>query len=63
MSLNLRDDGSGAASFRPGNGLTGMRERVEALGGTLQVHCEADAGFGIEVQLPPLAGVSQEALK
>ena len=63
MSLNLRDDGSGAASFRPGNGLAGMRERVEALGGTLHVQCGADAGFGIEVRLPPPAGVSQEVPK
>lgn len=52
-TLSLRDDGSGADAVRPGNGLTGMRERVEALGGTLQVRCGRGQGFAIEVRLPP----------
>ena len=35
IELLVENDGESPARLRPGNGLTGMRERVEALGGTL----------------------------
>ena len=35
LSLSVRDDGVGGAD-PDGSGLTGLRERAEALGGTLQ---------------------------
>ncbi len=52
MSLEvfLRDDGTGNKGFRPGFGLKGMQERVEALGGT--IHFLAEHGFVIKVLLP-----------
>ena len=36
-TLTARDDGSGARELRPGGGLSGMRERVEELGGSLVI--------------------------
>lgn len=52
-TLSLRDDGAGAEAVQPGNGLTGMRERIEGLGGSLRVRSGRGQGFAIEVRLPP----------
>ena len=35
LQVTVDDDGAGLGGSEPGNGLTGMRERVEALGGSL----------------------------
>ena len=49
--LRVADDGSAAhAGIRHGNGLTGMRERAAALGGTLAVN--AAKGLSLELRLP-----------
>jgi two-component system sensor histidine kinase UhpB len=59
--VRVADDGIGlAASDTPGFGFTGMRERVEGLGGTLHV-CPGDDGKGLVVtaRLPcAVAGVA-----
>jgi signal transduction histidine kinase len=55
-ALSLRDDGAGADAVAPGNGLTGMRERVEALSGSMQVSCSRGRGFAVEILLPPQDG-------
>lgn len=52
--LVVTDDGRGS-SVVPGNGLTGMRERIEALGGTLRVDSIAGRGTRIEVRVPAQA--------
>ena len=49
--LSIRDDGRGNAIV-PGNGLSGMRERVEALAGSLRIDSKPGAGTRIEVRLP-----------
>jgi len=48
-SLEIEDDGRGSSSVE-GNGLRGMRERVEMLGGTL--HRDSRAGTKITITLP-----------
>jgi signal transduction histidine kinase len=53
LELSLRDDGAGAEAAQPGNGLTGMRERIEAIGGSMQVTCSRGRGFAIDIHLPP----------
>jgi signal transduction histidine kinase len=50
--VRAHDDGCGAATVRPGNGLTGMRERLEQLGGDLSYRSGAGAGFQVVARLP-----------
>ena len=49
--LRVGDDGRGGALV-PGNGLAGMRERVQALGGRLGIDSDAGHGTRIEASLP-----------
>ena len=56
LTLEARDDGRGAESLRPGNGLRGMRERVEESGGELNVETSAGGGFSARVWLPAPGG-------
>jgi signal transduction histidine kinase len=51
-TVSARDDGRGAAVIRHGNGLTGMCERLEALGGTLEIDSRPGRGFHVTVQIP-----------
>lgn len=54
IALTISDNGTGASDWSggPGLGLVGMRERVEALGGALQIDSAAGAGFALRVALP-----------
>ncbi len=52
LQLQLDDDGATTWPIRPGNGLTGMRERIEALGGALSLQASAKGGLSISAQLP-----------
>ncbi len=49
--LRIVDDGRGGAIV-PGNGLGGMRERIEALGGRLRIDSGTGRGTRIEARLP-----------
>jgi signal transduction histidine kinase len=51
LSLSVRDDGVGGAD-PGGSGLTGLRERAEALGGTLQLASPLGRGTSLYVRLP-----------
>jgi len=53
--LRVIDDGRGG-TITPGNGLCGMRERIEALGGELRVDSIATRGTTVEASLPLPAG-------
>jgi signal transduction histidine kinase len=52
LSLNAWDDGRGSASILPGNGLSGMRERLSEYGGDVSMESEAGQGFALNVRLP-----------
>ena len=52
LILYAHDDGRGADSFACGNGLTGMRERLETLGGQLELHPHVGCGFALTAALP-----------
>ena len=52
MSITARDDGRGAETIIPGNGLRGMRERLAQQGGTLQVESQPDGGFSLRLAIP-----------
>ena len=49
-TLVITDDG-GRAKLQEGNGLRGMRERVQSLGGRLSI--TADPGVTLRIELPP----------
>ncbi len=49
--LRIVDDGRGGAIV-PGNGVSGMRERLEALGGDLRIDAVAGRGTTLEAELP-----------
>jgi signal transduction histidine kinase len=48
--VEVRDDGAGLRGAEPGSGLKGMRERVEAAGGTLAL--ADDGGLHLRAELP-----------
>ena len=52
LRVRVRDDGGGGADFAGGSGLVGLRDRVEALGGSLSLHSPPGAGTTLEVHLP-----------
>jgi signal transduction histidine kinase len=52
LCLNVRDDGVGGADPARGTGLAGLKDRVEAAGGTLSLRSAVDAGTSVRVELP-----------
>ena len=50
--LRLEDDGRVRWPLTPGNGLAGMRERLEALGGSLRLDRSSAGGLRLEAELP-----------
>jgi signal transduction histidine kinase len=52
LHLDLRDDGRRQGELRSGNGLRGMRERLEALGGGLDIGHTQTGGVHLKAWLP-----------
>jgi signal transduction histidine kinase len=52
LRLAIRDDGIGGADPARGSGLTGLSDRVEAVGGTLDVTSPADGGTTLLIAIP-----------
>ena len=50
--VTVRDDGRGGADPALGSGLVGLRDRAEALGGTLEVESPSDGGTVVRALLP-----------
>jgi signal transduction histidine kinase len=59
LILSIRDDGIGGADPGRGSGIIGLKDRVEALGGTISVLSPPGHGTTLHVQLP--AGLSATA--
>lgn len=55
LALSISDDGRGSP-IKPGNGLSGMRERIEHLGGRLVVDSAPGVGTRLRIWLPISAG-------
>jgi signal transduction histidine kinase len=51
VSIDVTDDGVGGPAVA-GNGISGMRERASALGGTLEVGLRPGGGFRVRAHLP-----------
>jgi signal transduction histidine kinase len=52
LRLSIRDDGIGGANPAGGSGLIGLRDRVEALGGSIEIDSPPGQGTHVAVQLP-----------
>jgi signal transduction histidine kinase len=52
LVVEVRDDGIGGAPARGGSGLTGLADRVAALGGRLTITSPAGGGATIRADLP-----------
>jgi signal transduction histidine kinase len=50
--LEARDDGNGASDIHFGNGLIGIHERIENLGGRVGVTSQEGRGFDVLVKIP-----------
>jgi signal transduction histidine kinase len=61
--VEVRDDGSGGVDPAGGSGLTGLSDRVSALGGTLEIDSPAGGGTTIRARLPvtPAEGAREAA--
>jgi signal transduction histidine kinase len=64
LHISVQDDGVGGADPARGSGLVGLRDRVEALGGTIAFRSAKGAGTSVEALLPlEPAGESAEAAR
>jgi signal transduction histidine kinase len=52
LRVEVRDDGRGGADPAEGSGLLGLRDRVEAIGGTMQLASPPGGGTSLSVALP-----------
>jgi signal transduction histidine kinase len=52
LVIDARDDGVGAPAVRAGNGLRGLRERVEAMRGRVEFTTRPGEGFAVHAALP-----------
>jgi signal transduction histidine kinase len=50
--LSVSDDGVGGADLTRGSGLVGLKDRVEAIGGTLTVQTRPGQGTRLDVEVP-----------
>lgn len=55
IEMTARDDGRGADQLSAGNGLRGMRERLQQYGGDLTIETRPQAGFHLHLTLPATA--------
>lgn len=55
IELKIQDDGHCQFGFNEGNGLTGMRERIESLRGQLTVSTKK--GFGLNIRIPTMEAI------
>ena len=52
LRLAIRDDGIGGADPAQGSGLIGLSDRIEAVGGTLDVTSPAAGGTTLLIEIP-----------
>ena len=52
VTVEIRDNGGGGANLADGSGIRGLADRVEALGGRLELQSQVGAGTVIKAELP-----------
>jgi signal transduction histidine kinase len=61
LTVTINDDGAGAAGVPEGNGIKGMRERVAALGGRLELGEPGPPGWHVRAVFPlPATGNGEQ---
>jgi PAS domain S-box-containing protein len=58
LCLSVADDGVGGADLGGGSGLIGLKDRVEALGGRIDVASQPGSGTRLDIEIPLLADPS-----
>ncbi|MET7401050.1 DUF4118 domain-containing protein [Dactylosporangium sp. NPDC005572] len=61
LHVSIRDDGAGGADPHRGTGLTALRDRVEALGGTLTITSPTGGGTLLRATIPTISASSGPA--
>ncbi|MEP7370280.1 MAG: histidine kinase [Dermatophilaceae bacterium] len=61
LHVVVSDDGTGGARFTPGGGLSGLRDRVHALGGTLTLSPGSAVSMGSTGSAQPITGTTGRA--
>jgi signal transduction histidine kinase len=59
LRVRVRDDGVGGADPERGSGLVGLKDRIEALGGTFAMHSPPGSGTTVSCELPVMAADGQ----
>ena len=52
LRVRVRDDGRGGTHFAGGSGLVGLKDRVEALGGTIKIESPPGRGTALHATVP-----------
>jgi signal transduction histidine kinase len=52
LTIEVRDDGVGGAAMNGGSGLRGLADRVEAVGGRIDVRSQPGAGSTVLAEIP-----------
>jgi signal transduction histidine kinase len=52
VEVTISDDGSGGADFARGSGLRGLADRINALGGRLEIDSPVGGGTRLEATIP-----------
>jgi signal transduction histidine kinase len=58
LTVSVRDDGVGGVDPSRGSGILGLKDRIEALGGSVLISSAAGEGTVLSVSLPCLAGAN-----
>jgi len=56
ITVDARDDGRGAETLCAGQGLNGMRGRLEEMGGLLEIATAPERAFSVMARLPLRGG-------
>jgi signal transduction histidine kinase len=63
LHLVIRDDGKGGAEAGRGSGLIGLMDRVEAIGGSIQIESPPERGTRIDVDIPVRGPMGEDRLE
>jgi len=58
IAIQAWDDGRGSKEVQPGHGLIGMRERLEQVGGRLEIETQPAKGFRLTAWMPLSGGTA-----